>query len=86
MHMLLSSDTTVLISSFGIYKIRMDCNVTRTTSTSSFSSKEKNSGDKTELLSRGHLQIHVVIGKVGVEELGHRCSDYFDIDSVHSTT
>jgi len=44
MHILLSSDTTVLISIVGIYKIWMVWNVTSTTNTSSFSSKEKKSG------------------------------------------
>jgi hypothetical protein len=64
----------------------MDRNVISTINNSPFSSKEKNSGEKTELLSRGHLQIHVVSGKGGVEDFGHSCADSFDIDSVHSMT
>jgi hypothetical protein len=64
----------------------MDWNVANTTSALSFSSKEKNSREKNELLSRGHLQIYVVSGKGGVEDLDHSCSDSFDIHSVHSMT
>jgi hypothetical protein len=43
-------------------------------------------GGKTEILSRGRLQIHVIGGKGDVEDLGHCCSDSVDIDSVDNMT
>jgi len=52
MHMLLGSDTTVLNSSVGIYKIWMDWNVTSTKRSSSLSSKMKKVGKKLNVVQR----------------------------------